>query len=877
MGSLGRRISYWLQRRRHEAELREEIEAHRQLREDAFRDRGHATPEAASRRAIGNVTLAVEDTRGVWIWPWLESVLIDLRHGLKSLVRHPTHTLTALATLAIGTGALAASFALAHTVLLKATPYPNDDRLVQFVRVREGKTGLEMASVDIEALSRARSFEGVTLSYNTSVSLTGDGLPENARGIYTDPQLFPVLGTLPIAGRWPSAADATSATPPVVLSHRLWQRRYQGRTDVIGQLVHINGRAHMIAAVMPPEFGYPAPYYVTGDLWLFRDASHPSMKEPDRPLLLGFGLLAPHASREQAQAEVEAIASGMRAGFPDSHAGVSFRVLDWAGTIRRGARQTLLLLVAAAGVVFLIVCINLFNLLLCRGIDRASEMTTRASLGAGRVRLVRHIVTETVVLFAAGGLAGLLVALWLSRGIAAIASFDIPRMNEIALGWPVAIATFGLVCAAGVIVGILPALRATAPRRLGRNRLTRSMTHDRRGRLVQRGLIASEIGLAAVLVCGAGAIATHAARLEAVDAGFDSTGLVQARITLPANRYPEIAQQSAVLTDVLTRLRAHPAIESAGVVDLPPGLSGSVTRAVTLDADPEPRRAQDLRLAAVRVVSEGYLETLGLRPVAGRFPGTADRSGPIAVVNEEFARQYLAGRSALGSTVRVTLDGPAQLDPEGRTIVGIVPDIREDVLYRPVPPAIYIPMTQAESRRMAFVFRTNHEGDFSSFVRQAIAEAAPGIAVSGLVMPLGDLMRTEFARTRLSLRLVGGLASIALLLAVIGVYGVTAHGVRHRTREIGIRLALGLAPRGVRHLVIREGLVLLTAGLLGGALLAAWLMPLVSTLVVGLNELEVPVAAPLSVAAVILAAAVLAGCAIPARRAARVDPTQALR
>ena len=875
LGSIGRRLSYWLGRNQREAELREEIEAHRLLREDALRDRGHQAPEAASRRALGNVTLAVEDTRGVWIWPWLESVLMDLRHGLRSLVRHRTHTITALATLAIGSGALAAAVALAHTVLFKPIPYANADRLVQVLQVRDHRPRVEIAAIDIDRLRGARSLEAVSFSYNTSVSLSGNGLPENARGIYTDAYLFPALGTQPALGRWPSESDARSDTPPLVLSHQLWQRRYQGRTDVVGELVNVNGKPHAIMAVMPPEFRFPAPYFVTGDLWLFRDAIHPSLKEPDRPLLLGVALLAEGVTRARAQAEVEAIASTLQADRPESHAGVSLRLMDWAGTIRQGSRQTLLLLVAAAAVVFLIVCINLFNLLLCRGIDRASEMTTRASLGAGRARLVRHLVTETIVLFAAGGLLGLMVAVWLSRGIAAIASFDIPRMNEIQLEWPVAALTFAVVCAAGLLVGLLPAWQVTSARRISRDRLTRSMTHDRRGRLVQRALIASEIGLAVVLVCSASAIATHAAHLSAADGGFDASGLVQARITLPADRYPEIAQQSAVLDGVLERLRARPEIQAAGAVDLPPGLSGAVSRSVQLDRDPPPQRLQDLRPAAVRVASAGYLETLGLRPTAGRFIAATDRATPVAVVNEEFVRVHLAGRNPIGARVRVTVDGLGQLDAHHRTIVGVVPNIREDVLYRPVPPAVYIPMTQAPSRRMAFVLRTTAAAGVAPLVRAAIADAAPGIAVSGLVMPLDDLMKSEFAKTRLSLRLVGGLALIALVLAMIGVYGVTAHGVRHRTREIGIRLALGLAPAGIRRMVLGEGLILLLAGLTGGSLLAVWLLPFVPSLVVGLQE--VPVLAPLATAAVILAAAVAAGCDIPARRAARVDPMTALR
>ena len=372
LGSLVRRMRYWLDRRRLDADLREEMETHRQLREDALRRQGDDAPAAASRRAMGNITLAVEDTRGVWIWPWLESLALDIRHGLRSLLRQPTYTITALVTLAAGSGALAAAFALAHTVLLKATPYPNADRIVQVLQERDRRARSEVASVDIDALRRASSLEAVTFAYNRSVSLTGSRLPENARAIYTDRYLFPLLGTPASLGRWPSESDAQAGTPPIVLSHRLWQRRFEGRQDVVGTPINVNGRPHVVAAVMPPEFVFPGPYYVTGDLWIFRDPDHPTLKEPERPLLLGFALLKPHVNRARAIGEAAGIAAGMQASMPDSHAGVSLTLMDWAGTIRRSSRQTLLLLVAAAAVVFLIVCINLFNLLLCRGLDRAS-------------------------------------------------------------------------------------------------------------------------------------------------------------------------------------------------------------------------------------------------------------------------------------------------------------------------------------------------------------------------------------------------------------------------------------------------------------------------------------------------------------------------
>lgn len=876
MGRLWRRLQFWWNRDRIEADLREEMETHRRLREHALREGDAVLPAARSRRVMGNTTLAVEDAKAVWLWPWLESVGLDLRHGVRGLRRQPTLTLTALLTIAVGSGALTTASAVAYTVLLKPPPYANADRLVQILQVHDGRRRSQVASVDIDAMRSATTLDGVAFAGLSSVSLTGAELPENVRAVETDRHLFPTLGTAPALGRWPSEEDDAGAVRSVVLSHHLWQRRYQGRSDVIGQRLDLNGRPHVILAVMPEQFLFPAPYYVRGDIWIQRSAGHPTLVEPERALMLGFAVLKRGVTRAQAQAEVDVLASQLQSAYPGSHAGVTFHLADWAGSIRQGSRPALLMFIAAAAAVFLIVCINLFNLLLCRGLDRASEMATRASLGAGRGRLARHLVTETVVLFAAGGTAGLLLAVWLAKGTAAIATFDIPRMNETYVGWQVAVASFGLTCVAGLLVGIVPALRASRSGVVASGIANRAVTHHRRGRLIQRLLIASEIGLALVLVCGAGAIATHASTLSAEQAGFDITRLVQARVTLPVNQYPDVLTQATFYRDLLAGLRAHPSIAAAGITDVPPGLAAGASPAVRLGSDPASLRAQDLRPAAIRVISEGYLETLGLRALAGRLLVPLDKGVPlVAVVNETFARTYLAD-APVGSRLRVTLDGLAQLDPADREVVGVVADIREDVLYRPAPPTVYIPLTQGESSRMAIVLRAAAgDIDLGPVVRAEVAKVAPGLAVNGLVMPLADLMESEFARTRLSLRLVGGLALIAVILAIVGVYGVTAHGVQHRSREIGIRLALGLTPGAVRRMVLAEGVVLLGVGVAAGSTGAVWTLPLIRSLVVGLDH--VPVAGPVAVAALVLTGAVIAGCDLPARRASRVDPATALR
>jgi predicted permease len=864
---LWRRFLFWLRRDQIEAELREEMETHRAFREEALAHLGDDEAVRASQRALGNTLLAREDARGVWLSSWLESVLLDIRHGLRSLLRQRTFTATALVTIGVGSGALTAAFAVAHTVLLKPPDYGNADRLVQVLQVRDGRARSQVSMADVERLRTSQSLDNVTFAAIMSVSLTGAELPEFAKAVYTDHHLFPTLGTQPVLGRWPSAVEMNDDERPVVLSHRLWHRRYGGQTDVIGRPLDIDGRRYTIAAVMPEGFLFPAPYYIKGELWIPRPSTHPTYLEPERALILGFATLRPDVSSTVAQQEIDALGSADPAA--------SLRLTEWAAGVRNGSRPMLLMLVATAAVVFLIVCINLFNLLLCRGVDRGAEMATRASLGAGRQRLVRHVVTETVVLFAAGGAVGILVAIWLARAVASLATFDIPRMDETQVDWMVAATSLALTCVAAIVVGLVPAWRTASG--ADARATTRSLTQHRQGRRVQRALIAAEISMAVLMVCGAGALAHHATRYSAADAGFDVEGLVQARVTPPESRYPDAATQIPLLREVITSLRAHPAIADAGLVDVIPGVAAGATSSVLLDQDPVPQQMNDLRSAAVRVVSAGYLEMLGLNPRSGRFLRESDGTGPpVALVNEAFVRTYLQDRAPLNSSVRITLDGLTQLDTTPRAIVGVVPDIREDEIFTPVPATVYIPMEQASSLRMAVVVRpAPGAGDLGRVIRERLAAVEPTMAVSGLVMPISDLMELGLARNFLSLRLVGGLALIAVLLAVVGVYGVTAHGVRHRAREIGIRLALGDNPTSVRRMVLAEGLRLLLVGAVVGAALAVWLLPLVRSFVVGADT--IPIAGPIGVAAVLLTVAVMAGCDIPARRASRVDPASALR
>jgi putative ABC transport system permease protein len=469
-----------------------------------------------------------------------------------------------------------------------------------------------------------------------------------------------------------------------------------------------------------------------------------------------------------------------------------------------------------------------------------------------------------------------LLAVWGSRAIVAIRSFSIPRMDEAVVNAPVATMALAAVLAAALISGTLIAVQATSGGRLGLDAAgARGASQSRRARRIQGALVAAEIALALVLLCGAGVLVEGARAQARVDAGFDTTGVLHARMNLPREKYSTPESQRDVLERIVAAVTAIPGVRDAGVVDVPPGVGGSNARAVLLDTDPAGAAPKDRRPANIRIASASYFDTLALTPRAGRLLTAADReSMPVAVVNEAFVAAHLGGGPAIGRRIRVVL-GPGTTETAPlRTIVGVYPDIKERTLYQPTPPTVYLPVDARDATRMAIVIKTDRPlGEMTPLIRRAISTADADQAAYGF-MSLGDLMGSELSLNKLNMQLLGALGSVALLLAVIGVYGVTAHAVRQRTREIAIRLALGITPGAVKQLLLRECAVLIGAGFIAGSVVAVWSAGVLRSQVYGISSTS-----PLTfaAAATALAFAVLLGCYLPARRAARVDPASVLR
>jgi putative ABC transport system permease protein len=871
-----RHASFWLRRRRMEDDLREEMETHRAMREDALARAGASAPTRASRRALGNTTLAMDDARDVWIWPWLDGFARDVRHALRGLRRRPGFAVTSIATIAIGAAALASVFAVVQAVLLRPAPYPNASRIVQVEQTTKGRSLDEVSAADILALREgAAALSHVTLAWFSESSIAGGSLPERAKRVYTDAQAFDILGTPPLLGRLPSAADEHDGDPVVVIGHRIWSSTFASDPDIVGRRVRIDGISHTVIGVMPAGFRFPAPYWSPGDLWLLRGPSHSSWPQTRSRTFLAFGLLKDGATLARAQQEAGAVALSLDARFPDPAGPIGLQLTEWAGTVRAEAQPRLLMILAAAGVVFLIVCVNVVNLLVGRGMERQRELLARAALGAGPPRLVRQLLTETLVVFALGGAAGLGLAVWGARLIVSMRSFSIPRMDEASIDIGVALSVIAVTLVAGLIAGVVPALQGAAAGRAGLVASdARGASAGRRWRRLQRGLVALEVALSLTLLCGAGVLLEGARDLARVDPGFDTLGLFHGRVTLPRDKYKSPADQVAFFDRLHAELVALPGVRAAGIVDVPPGVGGTSARSIAVEGDPAPASNRDLRTADVRIIRSGYLETLGLTPRAGRLFAPADHAAPVAIVNETFARQLLAGRDPVGQRLRVKLRGPGVLDPTPRTVVGVVGDVREHLLYEPAPPTVYLPLGNGDATRMAFVVRTDRPaGELTPLVRGAIMRADPEQAGFGF-MNLAELIEGEVSLNRLNLMLLSILAGVALLLAIVGVYGVAAHAARQRTREIAIRLALGLSPAAVRRLLLAEGAQLLIAGLLTGGITAVWGARFLRSLVYGIESTS---PATFALATMVLLAAVLAGGYVPARRAGRIEAASVLK
>jgi putative ABC transport system permease protein len=794
----------------------------------------------------------------------------DIRFALRMLAKTPAFSIVAIVTLALGIGANTAIFSIVHAMLLRPLPYPAADRLVmvwQDLSAR-GERADEWASPGNYVDWRAERdlFAGVAAVQGWQPTLTGRGAPEPLVGEQVTVDYFDVLRVRPAIGRAFHADEMTPGAPRVaILSYGLWQRQFGGDPGIVGTRAALGGVPHEIVGVMPE--GFRPAVIDSAELWRPRQLD---TANPPRGLIVLriVGRVQDGLSHDQAQAAANVLARQLEAAHPEFNVRTGIRIVPLHEQVIGSYRLALLVLLGAVVFVLLIACANIANLMLARASARSREFAVRLALGAGRRRVVRQLLTESVVLAAAGGALGLLVGWWGISWLTAVAPVDTPRVGEIGLNPSVLAFCIALTVATGVLFGLAPALQASRSRGPVSLRESGRSISGGSSRAARRTLVVLEVAVALVLLVGGGLLMRTLLRLQAVDLGFDPRGVLVGQVLPPQPKYPNGAARIAFYDRLLERVAAIPGAERAALSSVIP-LGGDSDMDLLVEGRPIPQSAADATTTWYRVVSAGYLQAMGIPLRNGRHiaPGEA---APVVVVSETAARRFWPGENPLGRRVRFS----PRPDAPWFTVIGVAGDVRMQGAREGGRTEMYLPYWHVPEPGTNVVLKAQGSPlHLAAALRSAVREIDPDLPVSG-VEAMDAIAARSIAEPRFLALLTGAFAALALALAAIGIYGVLSYVVATRTSEIGVRMALGAGRSQVFRLVVGEGLALAFAGgLLGvGAAFA---------LSRGLGALlfETAPGDPATyagMAAVVLGAALLAGV-LPARRAMRVDPAVALR
>jgi predicted permease len=887
--SLINRLRRMFDRDKLDSDLTEELRSHVEMRVQANLSAGMNTDEARydAQRRFGNSTLLKEDTRAMNIIGWLDTAARDLRYAIRQLRRSPGFTAVAILTLALGIGANTALFSVVNGVLLNPLPYPHAEQLVT---LHESKPNFETGSISYPNFrdwqKDNHSFSSIAIARSYSYSLTGLGEAEQVQARFISSDFFPLLGVNPIVGRtFVSGEDEIGAAPMAMISAGLWNRKFGSSPAALGKSITLDGRDYTIVGVVPANFELflrisrvrVADVYVPIGQW-----NNPLLPKRGAGLgVHGVGRLKPGVTIEQARADLDQISRNLAVAYPDTNKGISASLIPFRDDMVGNVQPILLVLLGAVGFVLLIACVNVANLLLARSTGRTREFAIRAALGAGQGRLIRQLLTESILLALAGGGLGLLLAQWATRAVLALLPAELPRTAEIRLDAHVLIFTAVISLLAGILFGLAPALKTS------HLRLHETLKESGRGssgarHRAQGVFVVLEMAMALVLLVGAGLMIRSLAALWNVDPGFRPDNVLTFNLSLPPSvmhTNPDAIR--AAVRDLDAKFASTPGVQAVSLSWGASPLGYDDEQLFWLDGQSKPSTENDMNWTIDYIVEPAYLNVMGIPLQRGRFFTTQDdeHAPLVVVVDDVFARKYFGDQDPIGKRIVLnTTGGKAE-------IVGIVGHVNQWGLdadnTHELRAQLYIPCMQMPDAFVAMVpsgtgVLVRSDGavpGLLSAIRHTNQQMSIDQVISG-AQSMNEVISDSLAARRFSMILFGVFAALALLLSSVGIYGVISYLVGQRTHEIGIRIALGARRTDVMRLVLGHGLKMACIGVVIGLAASFGLTRLMTNMLYGVSPTD-----PLTLGgvAILLTLVALAACYVPARRAMRVDPIVALR
>ena len=864
-----------------DGELDDELRDHLERATEEYVATGMAHEEARRRALldIGGIEKCKEECRDARQVTWVHDLMQDLRFGLRMLRKSPGFTAVAVLTCAAGIGANTVIFSIVDAVLLRSFPYPDPDQLVLMFHVPldqpDALSGFSYRDFT-DCREQNRVFSEMAGNAFHDLTLTGVGDPFIVNTADVTPEVFAVLNVKPLAGRTLLREDGRQGAAPVaVLSENLWRSHFGSNPALIGQSIALDMRSFTVVGILPASFRYPDGF-PRQDVWISvaQDPLFgPLLSKPGSRVLSGVARLKPGISIAQARAEMNTLGARLAKEFPAEDSGLTIRVQPYRQAVVGNVKSALFILLGAVGLVLLIACANIANLLLARATSRSREIAVRITLGAGRVRIVRQLLTESALLGLLGGVAGVLLAVWGVRIVRPFIPLNVTRISSIHVGGPVLAFALVLSLAATLAFGLAPALIAT-PSNLQTNiKEGGERNGERGGQRVRSFFAITEISLAMVLLIAGGLLVRSLALVTSVNPGFDAENVIEAEVSLPQFEYSTPQQWTAFCDGLLAELHAQPGLQDSALAGpLPMDRQGAANFGFSIVGNPPLPPGKSLT-ADYATVSPDYFRVMRIPLLRGRFFSEQDSpfNPKVAIISETLAQLYFPNEDPIGRQMRFGFPPNSNVS---REIIGVVGNVRDVALSRKPGPMMYVPFAQAPLWGGEVVVRSSlSESSVAAAIRQAVHSIDKNLPVTD-IEPLADALGQSISQERFRTFLLGSFSAIALVLAAVGIFGVVSYSTSQRTHEIGIRVALGAGRREVFRLILGQGTKLALFGLGIGAVAAFLLTRLMSSLLYSVSATD-----PVTFASVtiILLAVVLTACYIPARRAMRVDPMIALR